>query len=67
MPQTEMMVPHVTGIPGPAQAGSYLELAVSRVLDGKHALVPQRLILVKRLPIAIALPIVRTQGGVSHE
>lgn len=67
MSQTEMMVPHVTGIPGPAQAGSYPELAVSRVLDGKHALVPQCLIPVKQLPIAIWLPIVGTQGEVSYE
>jgi len=52
MPQTAMMVPHVTGIPGLAQAGFCLERAVSR-----------RLIQAKRLPIAIWLPLVGTQGG----
>lgn len=47
MPQTEMTVPSVKGIPSPAQAGSCLELVVSRVLDGKRTLVPRRLIQVK--------------------
>ena len=67
MSQTAMMVPHVTGIPGPAQAGSSLERAVSRVLGGKPALVLRRLIQAKRLPIAILLPIVEAQEEVSYE
>lgn len=69
MSKIELTVSPVKGISRPAQAGSCLELAVSRVLDGKHAIIPLRLILVKRIPIPIAiwLPIVGTQGEVSHE
>ena len=63
MSQIAMMVPHVTGIPGPAQAGSCLELAVSRVLDGKQLLVPRCPIQVKRLPIAIGLQFLVEGGG----
>ncbi len=65
--QLETTVPSVKGISRPVQAGFSLEFMVSRVLVGKHTLVPQCLMQAKRLPIAIWLPIVGTQGEVAHE
>jgi hypothetical protein len=69
MSQTEVAVPSVKGIPSPAQARSCLELAVSRVLDGKHMLVSRRLSQGKRLPfpIAFCLHVLQLLRGVRHE
>ncbi len=67
MPQTEMMVPFVKGISRPVQAGICLKLAGSRVLDGKHALIPQCSMQGKRLPIAVWLLVVGTRREVAHE
>ena len=63
----ETTVPSVKGISRPGQAGIYLKFIVSRVLEGKRTLVPQSLMQTKRLPIAIWLLVVGTQGEVTHE
>ncbi len=63
----ETTVPSVKGISRLVQAGIYLKFIVSRVLEGKHTLVPQSLMQTKRLPIAIWLLVVGTQGEVAHE
>lgn len=65
--QLETTVPSVKGISRPVQASFYLKFIVSRVLEGKHTLVPQSLMQTKPLPIAIWLRIVGTQGEVAHE
>ena len=65
--QLETTVPSVKGISRPVQAGFSLKFIVSRVLSFKHTLVPQCLMQAKRLPIAIWLHIVGTQGEVAHE
>ena len=65
--QLETTGPSVKGISRPVQAGFYLKFIVSRVLSFKHTLVPQSLIQAKRLPIAIWLLVVGTQGEVAHE
>ena len=53
--QLETTVPSVKGISRPVQASFYLKFIVSRVLEGKHTLVPQSLMQTKPLPIAIWL------------
>lgn len=65
MPQTEMTVFSVKGILVPAQASSCLELGVSHILNGKHANVPPHMIQVQRIPIAMWLHSVGTQGEVT--